>query len=217
MGSSLTREQQDLAHNWFGYGQWAAPYWFIGIEPGGDDLDATLRMWNALGKGELLDIAAHHEEDSKDWFDERAGTQPTWAKLIWLLLAFNGKEPTREATLEYQQRSLGRSGRETALIEISSLPAKNKGVAVPRELYREERIQKIRARMIEHKPQFAVFYSPDADYRGAWNAIAGRELIRDEPVAISGTACVVTYHPNGERSKKYWSDLGNKLRAFRAG
>jgi hypothetical protein len=25
------------AEQWFGYGRWAAPYWFVGMEPGGQD------------------------------------------------------------------------------------------------------------------------------------------------------------------------------------
>jgi len=46
----LTPDQTELAHNWYGYGRWNAPYWFVGIEPGGDELDACVHMWRTLGK-----------------------------------------------------------------------------------------------------------------------------------------------------------------------
>ncbi len=71
--------------------------------------------------------------------------------------------------------------------------------------------------MREHKPEFVVFYSPDSTYCAAWNAIAGRELVRDGPVDVDGTTCVVTYHPNGKWAKAYWAEMGSRLRSFRIG
>jgi hypothetical protein len=201
-----------MARNWYGYGRWSAPYWFIGIEPGGDELEACVRMWHSLGTTELVDIAEHHRGHARNWFDDSARTQATWAKLIWLMLAYKGVEPDRRATLNYQRQHLGRINNETALIEISSIPAQHNGIQVPRELFRQRRIKIIRERLLHRKPRFVVFYSPDRRYLNAWEQIANCELRRDEPKMVNGSVCIVTYHPNGKWSKAYWAHIGRQLR-----
>lgn len=213
----LTDEQRALALGWYGYGQWEAPYWFVGIEPGGDELDACVRMWNALGCREMLDIAAHHEEHGVDWFGEAVTkTQATWQKLIWLLLFYQNIEPTADAVLKYQKTRLGRANEETALPELSALPAWSTGMQRPRLLFRKERVTLLRERLLTYQPEFAVFYSPDNSrdrrYVDAWNAIAGTTLVRDVPVLVGRTACVMTYHPNGAWSKAYWRRIAMALR-----
>ena len=217
----LNDEQRALALGWYGYGRWQAPYWFIGIEPGGDELDACVRMWNALGRGELLDIVAHHEEHDRDWFSANATKpQATWQKLVWLLLAYKNIEPSPAAVLDYQKKRLGRADDETALLELSALPAYSTGVSRPRMLFRSERVEKIRERLLMHQPEFAVFYSPDNGrdrrYVDAWNAITKTTLVRDEPVLVGRTACVMTYHPNGKWAKAYWTSIADALRRLHA-
>jgi len=213
----LTDQQRALALGWYGYGRWHAPYWFIGIEPGGDELDACVRMWNALGREELLDIAAHHAEHEFDWFSD-AATKPqaTWQRLIWLLLSYQNIEPTAAAVLEYQKKRLGRANDETALVELSALPANNVGIPRPRMLFRSERVEIIRERLLAHQPRFAIFYSPDNGrdrrYVDAWNAITKANLVRDVPALVGRTACVMTYHPNGKWAKAYWVSIADKLR-----
>ena len=173
-------------------------------------------MWNALGCKELVNIQAHHERHEKDWFSAKVHKpQPTWQKLIWLLFAFKGEPETPSAVLDYQKQLLGRSNGETALLEISSLPAEHVGIEVPRMLFRAERTQALRERMLAYKPEFVVFYSPDdsKDHEcvTAWNSIAGKQLVRDKPIAAGGTVCLMTYHPNGEWSKTYWERMGRRL------
>jgi hypothetical protein len=47
-------------------------------------------------------------------------------------------------------------------------------------LFREERVALIRERLLQHRPEFVVFYSPDNGpdrrYAAAWNAIEGTPL-----------------------------------------
>jgi hypothetical protein len=212
--SELTPDQTAMAAGWYGYGSWTAPYWFVGLEPGGDELDSCVRAWLKMGSGELLDVVEHHASHQKDWFSEKAGAQPTWAKLIWLLLAYEGSEPSAEATRRYQKTSLGRAMGRTALIELSALPATHNHVSVQRDLFRKARITTIRERLLASRPRFVVFYSPDPRYTNAWSEIAGIELKRDEPVSHDGTVFVVTYHPNGEWGKAYWTGIGQKFRAL---
>jgi hypothetical protein len=215
----LTDDQRAMALEWFGYGRWQAAYWFVGIEPGGDELDACFRMWDALGRAELVDIAARHEEHQVDWFGPDV-TQPqrTWQKLIWLLLQYKDKDPTPEAVLAYQKARLGRADGETALIEMCGLPAKNNGVDIPRMLFRKERTDVLAQRMREHRPEFVVFYSPNnrkgRQYVDAWDAISGVTLVRDQPEVVGQTVCVMTYHPNGKWSKDYWREIADRIKAI---
>ena len=218
--TELNERQRALARDWYGYGQWSAPYWFVGIEPGGDELDANVKMWDALGGGELVDIVAHHGDHDRDWFSESASRpQATWQKLIWLLHFYKGEDPTPPAVLAYQKRRLGRANDETALLDISALSAIDNNVVRPRLLNRQHRIDVIRERMLACGPQFVVFYSPDKRpdrlYVDAWNAIAGTTLQRDTPVIVGRTACVMTYHPNYKRDKQYWATIAASLRAAR--
>lgn len=222
VAAMLTEDQRAFARGWYGYGRWAAPYWFVGIEPGGNELAACVRMWRALGRRELVDIAAHHEEHGTDWFGPAVtNTQPTWQKLIWLLMYYQGRYPDAGAVLQYQKTRLGRADGDTALLELSAIPAKNTAVARPRMLFREERVAVIRERLLQHRPEFVVFYSPDnardRRYVAAWNAIVGTPLTRDVPVMVGPTACVMTYHPNGAWSKAYWESVGVALRRARTG
>jgi len=213
-----SEREKCMALGWYGYGRWSAPYWFVGIEPGGDELDACVRMWEVLGREELLDIAARHGEFGRDWFGpDVTEVQKTWQKLIWLLMYYKGEEPTARAVLEYQKMRLGRADGETALPELSSLPAVDGSVGRPRVLFRSHSVAVIRQRLLEHSPEFAVFYSPDnrpdRRYVDAWSAIVGTSLVRDEPVLVGRTACVMTYHPNGAWSKAYWEKIARVLKA----
>jgi hypothetical protein len=82
-------------------------------------------------------------------------------------------------------------------------------------LFRDERTALIREKLESHKPEFVVFYSPDNGpsrrYVDAWNAITGQSLVRDVPVRVGRTICVMTYHPNGERSKAYWHGIADAI------
>jgi len=55
------------AEKWFGYGRWSAPYWFVGMEPGGADNPLVYSAWRDLGAPELLEIVSQgvvYESDS---------------------------------------------------------------------------------------------------------------------------------------------------------
>jgi hypothetical protein len=195
----------------FGYGRWDAPFWFIGIEPGGEELQASVETWHTLGGTELVDAAKHHVNHAKQWFTPEAPTQlGTYAKLIWLLLAYHGVDPTSEATVDYQRNRLGRADAngETALIELSATPSPEDSKTPPNPA----RVALIRERVVKHKPRFVVFYSPNKLYRPAWETIAGVSLERDKASTVDRTTFVVTYHTNGRRDKAYWSNIAHALR-----
>jgi hypothetical protein len=109
----------------FGYGQWDAPYWFVGMEPGGTETASSYESRHRLGGGELIDCKQHHLDTNFDrWHGEnRHGTQPTWRRLIQTMLAFQGREATLEDVLRYQHDGWGSDNDDTALIELSALHA----------------------------------------------------------------------------------------------
>ena len=48
----------------YGYGSYQAPYWFIGMEPGGevtlDEMEARLQTWDGAGRPELEELRGYH-------------------------------------------------------------------------------------------------------------------------------------------------------------
>lgn len=57
--------RDEAARRWFGYGRWAAPYWFVGMEPGGTDEHASYESWVGLGACALIDCRDHHEDSNR--------------------------------------------------------------------------------------------------------------------------------------------------------
>ena len=183
---------EEMAREWYGYGRWEAPYWFIGPEPGnpeGENLQERCAAWSKLGRGELLDCKDHHVGFGWcDWHRESPPppTQPTWRQLIRLTLAVsNGTEPTLEEIRRDQQRHWGRRRDEepnkdqTCVIELCSLAAKGlkvkKNVKFDPTLFIEDRIEKIRARIRTYKPAFVVMYGKK-DW-SSWEVIAGGHFL----------------------------------------
>jgi hypothetical protein len=114
----------------FGYGSWSAPYWFIGLEEGGvdsaADFEHRVNVWNDSGQPDLLDL---HDFHRKIWHPEYcridAALQPTWRQLMRTLFAAKREAATDRQLRHYQAFELGRSGGETALLELSPLPARS--------------------------------------------------------------------------------------------
>jgi hypothetical protein len=210
----MDEDVKALARGWYGYGQWGAPYWFVGMEPGGDELSANLRMWSALGKAQLLDIQAYREADDRDWFSGASKPQSTWTRLIWLVLAYKGKGTSAESTLDYQRHCLGRAHGENALLELSAISTPTADTDEARRTwFRDERISVIRDRLRTHKPRFVVFYSTASAYAKAWSEIVGGSALAEAaPLTIGETAVVMTAHPQRQRGRRYWLDVAKRLR-----
>jgi hypothetical protein len=68
------------AEHWFGYGSWDAPYWFVGMEPGGDDDHASYDTWLALDPkmDGLIDCREHHVERDGLRFRNREVLRKAW-------------------------------------------------------------------------------------------------------------------------------------------
>jgi hypothetical protein len=207
---------------WFGYGRWKAPYWFVGMEPGGKADLASYDSWFRLGAAELIDCKAHHLDwnalvgrEISRWHQPiEPPTQPTWRPLIRLLLAYMGQPTDLESVRKYQRDMWGSLCGETALIELSALRATNLDIEVDRERHRDYRINHIRNRMREHRPRFVVFYG--LSYREFYERIT-RVAFNSAGFCWSGdTLCVLVAHPAPRRSRvnESWSDLGRTINAI---
>jgi hypothetical protein len=124
--------RDEAARRWFGYGRWAAPYWFVGMEPGGTDEHASYESWHGLGGHSLIDCREHHEDSNRRakrtvtrWHHPVPPVQKTWGPLIQIVLAFEGRASKRDDIATYQRDHWGRTSGNTAVLEISALHAPN--------------------------------------------------------------------------------------------
>jgi hypothetical protein len=227
-GVNQTSLLMDMARNWYGYGRWDAPFWFIGPEPGMDpkennELWPRYLAWMNLGGGELVDAKEHHFGFGfYDWHCEipPARPQSTWSRLIRLLLSCrNGRSPDPDEVLAYQKQFWGMRNGETCVIELCSLAANKLSVAKAIEFNADElrtaRIAQIQERIAFYKPLAVVMYRRLG--RESWSRIAGREFSDTrEIVQILNykTLAVFADHPVSKEgvSNEYWDTLGSDLR-----
>lgn len=115
-------------HGFYGYGNYQADYWFVGMEEGGGDtvqeINQRLTVWDQRGRREVEDVAEYHLAlGIIHPFVEKAKLQPTWAKLIRVLLSIEGLSPTKEEVRRYQQQQWARSNGNVCLLELLPLPS----------------------------------------------------------------------------------------------
>ena len=213
--TAATDATHRAAREWFGYGCWTAPYWFVGMEPGGEGDGASHESWYRRGGGELIDCRAHHLDCGfTRWHEaDRPATQPTWRRVIQLLLSYKGEDTNLDAVARYQRDRLGAIGDETAVLELSAHHAVNIDVDVARTQYREERMALISRRMREYKPAFVVFYG--RTYKAEYERVVGQPFGGDGSVWRDGTLCVLTPHPVAKSGPPptYWISLGAAMRS----
>jgi hypothetical protein len=179
----------------FGYGNWGAPVWFIGMEEGGGGTIAEagrrIETWRIRGKLDLEDLVEfHYAIGITKHLGPRPALQPTWSKLVHLLLGMNEETATDERVRAFQSKELGRRGGSSALVELLPLPSP--GIAhwiygdsttIPylssRERYRRhvvrQRIAAIRERAASYGPAVVVFLG--LSYAAYWSEIAGLPLV----------------------------------------
>ncbi len=213
------------AKSWFGYGRWDAPYWFIGMEPGGDDTHASYEAWLDLGGGELIDCRAHHQWqletlgiDDPKWTKYHRTAPPnalqaTWRPLILLLLACKGEPCGRDDVREYQRDRWGMVDGETAVVELNALHAPSIATqGVEREKYRPARIRIIAERLKDNPPDFAVFYG--IQYKRYYEEIAGVAFDADGFGIRGGTVSALVPQPaRAGKTNEWWIELGRKIRS----
>lgn len=222
----MDEEMCAMARGNYGYGRWEAPYWFIGPEQGmgqheKTDLTQRVEAWIELGQQELNDCREFHSRIGEvRWHfkEPKVDLQSTWRPLMLLMMTFLGREADAEALRNYQRDTWGTINGETCVIELSGLAAPTLKEAKDTGAFLQERIQAIRRRMRQHRPELIVMYGKLQ--RDAWEKIASTTL-PDEPnpfVIGDPTILVFTPHPvsriregNGYLGNKYWTRLGRTL------
>jgi len=209
---------KNFIDGFYGYGNYNAPYWFVGMEEGGGnsikEINRRLQAWNKRGRREIEDVVDYHRDFgiSRYW-ENKPPLEATWNKLIRILLASKGTLPTTEDVRLYQRDHLGREDNETCLLELLPLPSPStkhwlyaEGSSIPalvsRQSYRDWlipiRVKRLQTRIREFKPPFVIFYGKT--YLEHWQAITDASLIHmDAPnifkANVDGTLYFVTNHP----------------------
>jgi hypothetical protein len=226
----------DFIHSFYGYGNYQGPYWYLGMEEGGgnsvEEIDRRLNAWKKRGKLELEDVAEYHFSIGiPEHFRDPAKLQPTWNKLIRILLSAEGQPGTTEDVREYQKSSLGRLNGDSCLLELLPLPSPSTGKwlydkhsSIPylksREIYSRTcisfRTQHIRSRIAEYKPRAVDFYS--FSYKEYWQEIADVELRKPEDGDYyigrdSSTLYLIAKHPAATGvANIYFENIGEIVR-----
>ncbi|MGD0508239.1 MAG: hypothetical protein ABSA27_10605 [Terriglobales bacterium] len=222
---------QSMARISYGYGTWAAPYWFLGPEQGmapfeNDDLKRRIEAWRYFGSRDLDDCREFHLRIGETrWHNENAILQSTWKKLLLTLMAYFGRSTDEGTRLDYQRHEWGSQSGETCVIELSGLAAHSLKVERDRECFRAERVSEIRERMRVHKPEFVVMYGKSRKYWKAWNEISDgakaisegdftfADLRKSGPTSLALTPAPTSWGPTNEN----WIELGKKLRKLGTG
>ena len=201
----------DFMQTFYGYGNFQGAYWFIGMEEGGGDsfeeVTRRLDVWQRRGRRTLEDVAGYHLELGISYpFTGKARLQPTWAKLIRVLLSAEGQTPTKEDVRAYQHHQWARSTSNVCLLELLPLPSPStqhwlyaEHSHLPelssRERYQAawtpRRVQALRQHIAVHRPRAVIFYGQS--YREHWAAIAGAALqpaLNGEIAVHAAGACV---------------------------
>ncbi len=227
-------------NGFFGYGNYGGRWWFVGMEEGGgktiDEIQRRLSIWCDRGKHELEDVAAYHLQlGEQQLFTDPVKSQPTWNKLIRIVLSAGGVPLDLEIVKAYQQDRFGRWNGDTCLMELLPLPSRSTGdwlysnlSAVPhlttREVYREKyaakRAAHIRQQIAEHRPAGVVFYTVNTWYKQWWEQIAGRSFVAYEidgqpyyTTADAHTRYFIIKHPVSHGvSVEYFHHIGQRLR-----
>ncbi len=223
----------EFARTFYGYGNYSGQYWFIGMEEGGGnsfaEIAKRLNAWAKRGKRELEDVAEYHAEVGiTHLFSETPKLQPTWNKLIRIVLSTNGQVPTTEQVREYQRTCLGRPNGDTCLVEILPLPSPSTGhwlyaehsqlsYLIDRETYKQAcltlRIAHLRQRISERRPSVVIFYS--LSYREHWQEVAGVDFRQESDLYVGRnhtSLFVITKHPAAKGvTSEYFHQVGKTI------
>jgi hypothetical protein len=219
----------------YGQGRYSAKYWFVGMEFGGggsvDEIVGRIQGWHDRGGQEVEDVVGPDGIGAAPWFTSHPPLQPTWAKLIRVVLSAEGPTPTTEQIRTYQEQRLGRAGGLDCILELLPLPSP--GLA--RWLFYSEhsrlpylrdratytnhvvplRIAHLQERIGQYHPAAVIFYG--AGYTSWWREIAGVDFqaapIAKVAVAEKGpTRFVIMQHPTAYGvTSAYFNAIGRLI------
>lgn len=228
---------EKIVNTFYGYGNYQANYWFIGMEEaGGDfkDINNRISIWSNRGKQELEDLAEYHIAIGYgEMFQLGAAIQPTWNKLIRTVLSAKGVENIdKEDVRKYQINLLGRKNQETCLLELLPLPSPSLAHWIYSQHSRlpflanknsyenyclEKRISHLRSQIKEYKPKAVIFYGKLYEY--SWRKITSVEFSSSPEGLLIGKNChtlfVIAKHPIAFGvPNEYFHNIGKSIAAM---
>lgn len=202
-GENLVEIILSYISTFLGYGNLDCPFRFFGMEEGGgsdpDEVKRRFNLWNE-NKNPTEDLVEFQTAIGiTQWFTPQPRFQSTWKRLIRIYLEAHGCEVTRELSLDFQMRKLGRrqiepSNPSPCLFELMPLPSPglddcpcywlaqspHLNFLSERDDYLDHvlpaRIKLAREHIQKFKPEIVCFYG--MDYLKRWEEIAGAELQR---------------------------------------
>ncbi len=217
----MNRDLTEMARSSYGYGRWAAPYWFIGPEQGQaleeGDLERRTEAWCYFGKRELDDCREFHLRICETrWHKDKPPLQSTWRPLMILLGTFLARPTDRESLRNYQRDKWGSSGGETCVIELSGLAAHDLNVDRDRSSFRGERIRALQEKVQNYRPELVVMYGIyDKD---VWQSISKCKFEDKNVLKRDSTIFALAKHPVSRGlSNAYWECLGKEARQLACG
>jgi hypothetical protein len=227
-------------NGFYGFGNYHAQYWFIGMEEGGgntfDAISRQLKIWDRWGRRELIDVAEYAREmNITRWYGERPKLQPTWKHLIRVFLTGEGKPVDAETMRQYQKTLWGTEEGNTSLLELLPLPAPSISSwlygeisALPylasRKAYREHvmplRIAHLQNRIMQYQPKAVVLYG--SGYDAHWKRIAGIDTWEKSADGVSfavkdSTIFIPSKHPVAHgATNEYFYSIGKLIAEFKA-
>ncbi len=197
--------------DFFGYGNWSADIWFVGMEEGGGnsigEISNRINSWDKRGRRNLEDVYEYHKDINPDikFFREKPVLQSTWNKLIRIFLSIKGAPSGTEDVRNYQSKKWGRLSGETCLMELFPLPSPSirewfyrdystLSFLINRTVYKhhlfKDRSDTIRLKIKEHKPSKVIFYG--LGYKDFWEGIVGKTLNQSGSQGIHKAAAAAT-------------------------
>jgi hypothetical protein len=205
--------------NFWGYGSFKAPTWFVGMEEGLGPETELEERFRVSGKA-TIDIRRDMARipHAMRWFQPpRPPIQQSWKYPVALYLYLrDGRAPNREEIRAYQLHILGDIDREdSCVIELMPLPARStrdedwlylKYVGTRQQFfkrYRPERVRQLRDLITTHRPHLVIFYG--MTYVSDWVDVIGqsaRQITRQMYFAPGrgAASCIV---PNNSRGMSY--------------
>ena len=205
-----------MALNFYGFGRWSSPHWFIGLEQGGADNIRRAKAFKGLQSDGLCDCRQfHHEIGELRWHKEEPEPQKTWGRLRRLMALFHGIDTDKSGLLSYQKNHWGSRSGDTCVIELRGLAAAGLGVKVDRRKeYEAKRIATIRKKLAENDPTTMVLYGFSGE--ASFQVLTSGKLLRGHAVEHDQQVMIFVDHPARQRKGNTdlsWNDLGTSMRA----
>lgn len=219
--------------NFVGYGNLKSDIWFVALEEGCDgSADGLMRRFLRTNGKKIIDPRPHDR-----WFGDGASIQPTWGKLIRILLAIEHPKkrmPDKEQVRGFQIEKFGKRKANHAMLDLMPLPCRSLqswhyaefgvGHLETRKsyerIYLNKRTELFQELIKKHGPKAVVFCGINQLHK-AWRGIAGGKFKsvdagRGKLHFKDGgrTRYFVIPHPAARQphGNRYWHKIGLTIR-----